>query len=117
MKKYFGFTLKGIGYLGLLGLVIGVFSMLYTLYQIHGLFWAILSIIILPVAALIPLYLWLQHGISEFMFQVYLYPFIAALLYNWGKDLVDDEEKPMIEIGLAITLLIGIGFFFGLMGY
>lgn len=117
MKKYFGFTLKGIGYLGLLGLIIGVFTMLYTLYQIHGLFWAILPIIIPPVAALVPLYLWLQHGISEFMFQVYLYPFVALLLYQWGSSITGDESKPMIEIGLAIVLFIGIGFFFGSMGY
>jgi len=115
MKALVGRTFKGIGYLGLLGLIMGVVMMFYTLYQLHGLFWTIAPILFPPATIFIPLYLWLEHGMVEFIFQVYLYPLVAGLLYSLGDNMVNGESKFFTEVLLGIGFAISIGFLIGVL--
>jgi hypothetical protein len=49
-----------------------------------------------------------------FILQVYLYPVIGTILFNWATGYAK-ESKPVLEFALAIGLLFLLGLIYGLL--
>lgn len=115
MKIFLGNTLVGIAAVILLGGLIEVFRMFAALYGLHGFIGLIVSLIAIPITLIAaPIYFAVEHGISEFIWQVWIFPAVAIFLLIKGYSIADDN----ISIGKAalgaIAGLIGLGFVAGL---
>jgi hypothetical protein len=115
MKVFIGNTFVGVAVVILLGALFEIFRMFAGLYSLHGFIGLMISLIAIPITLLAaPVYFALEHGMSEFIWQIWVFPAIAAFLMAKGYSLADDN----ISIGKAalgaILGLIGLGFVAGL---